>query len=172
MSERFREGHYGANVMLTPRQQDLVKRFFVGISLLDEAGERNNAQKAKWILQKSVKTDIIKLDDIQECDPEQEERQHYVFHKLSEYNNFENLSKRLSYVIAICAFAFSVYQFFESGWMWGLGTLALVPIGALVSYLIFLAVFTSGFSPLALGLTHTECRFACDEIVGHSRWNE
>lgn len=82
------------------------------------------------------------------------------------------MSKKLSYVIAICVFVFAVYQFFESGWVWGLGTLVLVPIGALVSYLIFLAVFTRGFSPLALGLTHTECRFACDEIIGHSRWNE
>ncbi|MGA3309183.1 MAG: hypothetical protein ABSD08_11280 [Xanthobacteraceae bacterium] len=74
--------------------------------------------------------------------------------------------------MAICVFAFAVYQFFGSGWIWGLGTLVLVPIGALVSNVIFLAAFTRGFSPLLLGLTHTECRFACDELVGHSRWNE
>lgn len=50
--------------MLTPRQQDLMKRFFVGLSLLDEVGERQNADTAKRILHKCVNTDTIKLDEL------------------------------------------------------------------------------------------------------------
>jgi len=165
--------------MLTPRQQDLVKRFCVGITLLDGEGERQNTDLAKRVLHNCVATDLIlnESKDIPNWEPSILERQHFIFRQLSAYCAYEKLSMRLSYVIAICVFAFAVYQFFESGWIWGIGTLVLVPIGALVSNLIFLATFTrgfspSGFSPLLLGLTHTECRFACNEIVGHSRWNE
>jgi hypothetical protein len=161
--------------MLTPRQEDLLKRFFVGISMLDEAGERYKPRKAKDILKVCVTTDFIKADDLDEmtkCEPNIVERQHLVFEQLASYQKSEKLSRILSNVVVICIVVFAFYQFFESGWMWGVGTLVLVPIGAFVSNMIFLTIFAPGFSPLALGLTHTECRFACDEIVGHSRWNE
>jgi hypothetical protein len=72
----------------------------------------------------------------------------------------------------MCIFVLAIYQFFESEWIWGIGTLILVPIGAFTANLVLLTLFGCGFSPLALGLTHTECRFAYDEIVGHSRWND
>jgi hypothetical protein len=51
--------HSHSNIMLTPRQQDLIKRFFIGISLLDGKGERQNADLAKRVLHNCVATDLI-----------------------------------------------------------------------------------------------------------------
>lgn len=140
------------SLMLTPRQEDLIKRFFVGISLLDGEGERQNADIAERVLHNCLTTDLIKsdeLNDMTKCDPSIVERQHFVFQQLPEYCAHDKLSKRLSYVIAIFVFVFAVYQFFDLGWIWGLGTLVLVPIAVLVSYPVFLAALTLGFSPLA-----------------------
>jgi len=112
--------------MLTPHQQDLVRRSFFAVSLLDSAGDdRFDVKKAKYILQKVVTTDFVKSSDILEFEPEQIERQHYVIQQISGYYA-QNLWKRA----------------------------------------------LSWISPLALGLTPTECQFALDEIVGHPRWNE
>jgi len=161
--------------MLTPRQEELIKRFYVGVDMLDYEGKRQDADRAKRILKQCITTDTIKADDLGEmtkCEPNIVERQHFVFEKLARYKKSEKLSNSLSNVVAICIVVFAFYQFFESGWMWGLGALILVPIVAFVSNMIFLTIFAPGFSPLALGLTRTECRFACDEMVGHSRWNE
>jgi hypothetical protein len=160
---------------LTPRQEELVKKFFVAISLLDQAGGRFKSDKAKRILYNCVTTDIIKpheLDDLTKCDKVIMEKQKSVFRKLSRYCAYEKQSNRFSSLVAICIFLVALYQIFELRWLWGLGALVLVPIGKFTSQLIFSLLFTPGFSPLALGLTHTECRFACDEIVGHPRWND
>jgi hypothetical protein len=160
---------------LTPRQEELVKKFFVAICLLDQTGDRFNADKAKRILYNCVTTDIIKVDklaDLTKCEPDVVEKWKFIFQKLLWYSGYEKLSNRLSSVTAICIFVFAIYQFFETRWIWGIGILVLVPIAKFASLLIFARLFTPGFSPLALGLTHTECRFACNEIVGHPRWND
>lgn len=161
--------------MLTARQYDLVRRFFIAVALLDDAGDRHKPETAKFILSKCVLDDTIdatERDASVEFDSEQLERQATVFEKLSWYYGRERLSKKVSLVVLVCAVLIAGYMFITSGWIWSVGAFGVGLIAALLSYPICLAVLAGGFSPLALGLTHTECRFACDEIVGHSRWNE
>ncbi|MGI0085827.1 MAG: hypothetical protein ACREBQ_12170 [Nitrososphaerales archaeon] len=114
--------------MLTPHQQDMVRRFFLAISALDQSGDRYDTKKTKYVLQilhNVVTTDLVKSGDFPEFEPGQVKKQHDVFQQLSVYHA-------------------------ETWWK----------------------KMASGFSPLKLGLTPTECRFALDEIVGHPRWNE
>jgi hypothetical protein len=45
----------------------LIKRFFFGVGLLDQAGDdRFNVAKAKFVLGEVVTTDFVKLSDIPE----------------------------------------------------------------------------------------------------------
>jgi hypothetical protein len=171
----YRTEGRGGEPMLTARQYDLVRRFFIAVALLDDAGDRHKPETAKFILSKCVLDDTIdatERDASVEFDSEQLERQATVFEKLSWYYGRERLSKKVSLVVLVCAVLIAGYMFITSGWIWSVGAFGVGLIAALLSYPICLAVLAGGFSPLALGLTHTECRFACDEIVGHSRWNE
>jgi hypothetical protein len=157
---------------LTPRQQDLIRRFYVGISLLEQIGERRDAKKVKWLLLKSITTDDSTNLHASEINPALIERRQFVFQKLSRYHKHEKLAKRLSFIIAFIIFIYAAYELFQSKWIFGFLAFVFVPIGAVICNLMFLAFLTRGFSPLALGLTHPECRFALDELIGHSRWRE
>jgi len=158
--------------MFTPRQQELIEKFFDAVSFLDQAGERQNIQGSNKLLKNYVITAAMKPDQTEHFEPEQVERQHLIFRQLEQYSKCMKLSRRLSFLVVVCAFVFAAYEFYYSGWVWGIASLVLVPIGAIVSYMIFLSFLAPGFSPLLLGLTHTECQFALDEIVGHSRWRQ
>jgi hypothetical protein len=165
----------GGEAMLTVRQHDLMRRFFIAVALLDDAGDRQKPNTAKFILSKCVLDDTIDATDRDasvEFDSDQLERQATVFAKLLWYYGRERLAKKLASVVLVCAIFIASYTFITSGWIWGVSASGVGLIVLLLSYPICLAVLAGGFSPLALGLTHTECRFACDEIVGHSRWRE
>jgi hypothetical protein len=157
--------------MYTQNQLDLIKRFFAAVGIIREKELIADTAMAKTVLHNLVTTDAVKSDEIPDLDADSQAYAIAVFNALEKYQKKDSLAKKITQPIGIVLLAAAIVEIFRAKWAIGIGLFVGFLAVPTILYMLILSVLAPGFSPLRLGLTHTECQFALDEIVGHKRWH-